>query len=467
MSKILILTASPQRDKLIDGLLKERLEKMGNEVKLHQVPVGARKAILDYRPDVLVAPPIRNYFAFDLLGYTKRCGAAIVIRHIEPSCDKEDLENMSDHYKTVLAIGRPDNTDLEMFWSDVEIDFLESTGNAPANINMVPIGAFVTDIYKNKKICDSLTDREGFNKKHNLDNGKETILISAPWGLVDSDSDNMGQSAVLWRDGNQEAVGKWLNMATELKNVAGNRYNLLATLHPLVPMEKYKQALAGIGIEVDVTTTATELLLNIDYLIHAGSTMAMEMHWLDKPAFQFGDVNSLDMPDGNWWQRRGTPISQVSPFFLDTKTLIEAIDKSDKSNANESAIKKLEEGRYGKMDGKATERAAKLINDLSGKFEITWPPPAVDQTTIFGARDLRAFATKYHCRICEETFHAINQKWFDGVANTYKDQIKGRLVVHNVFPCPWCGSPVSTDTAYAMKQQQLYGSIRSDKAGGK
>ena len=148
-------------------------------------------------------------------------------------------------------------------------------------------------------------------------------------------------------------------------------------------------------------------------LVHAGSTMAIEMHWLKKPSFQFGDVNSIDMPDGNWWQRAGTPISQVSPFFTDTKVMADAIkDANDGSNASDKAIQELEAGRYGKMDGNATKRAASLINELSGDCNIKWPTSCLATDTSHTIKDINNYYSTVMCSVCDEPFLMANQNIF-------------------------------------------------------
>ncbi len=345
MSKILILTSSPQRDKQIDELLKKELESLGNEVFVRSVPINAREEILELKPDILVTPPIRNFFAYNLTETAARFGIAVALRHIEPSCDESDIEIMPDHWRKQLLIQRPKDIKLELVWSSIEIDYVKTF--CDLTHKMVPVGAFVADIYKVSPEKDSK-----FCEKYELDCNRQTILISSPWGLSDSDSDRLGSSThILLND--TAARDKWVEMVKELQAEIGENYNILATLHPgILKPGCYKEAMDALNIPIDVESTAAYLLTNCDYLVHSGSTMAIEMHWLNKPAFQFGDVNSIEMPDKNWWHQKDSPISKVSPFFITGKEIAEAIKKSSHtSNANAEAIKKLEEGRYGSMDG--------------------------------------------------------------------------------------------------------------------
>lgn len=435
MSKILILTSSPQRDKLIDKLLEAELRNLGNTVFWGSFPTPGRKAILKLKPDILVMGPITNLYMYDTAFEASRWGVAVVIRHVEPGFDESDVQVMTPFWKkTELFAGRPSGLKLELVWGDVEAKHLKNRPDIKHDI--VPVGAFVADIYKkpSRKNIDLI-------KGHGLNPDKKTVLVSAPWGLFDMESDFRGQSSdVLAAD--QKGMSKWLQMVCELKEKLTD-FNILTTLHPgLLEEKEYQSVLGAHNIPVDTKSTAFDLLSSCDVLVHAGSTMAIEMHWLNKPAFQFGDVNSLDMPDANWWQRAGAPISQVSPFFTENLALIKAIATSSlASNADTEVITQLEKGRYGKMDGKATKRAASLINKLTGKCEIKWPLSLNTKDTAFGFRDTSKHFTMVRCLACEEAFFCPNDsyiellKWSFGIEQELKMPLK--------FECPWCGSLIS------------------------
>lgn len=444
MSKILILTSSPQRDRLVDKLLKKELESLGNEVIVRSIPDGARDAILEIKPDILVTPPVRNHFAYDLTEVAARFGIAVAIRHVEPSCDEDDINNMDDGWRKRILIRRPEDIKLELVWSPVEVDYVEMFCKPPHK--MMPVGAFVADVYKS----GDLQRDPDFYKKYGFDPNKPTVLASSPWGLCDSDSDKLGSSTAMML-GDIEARDKWLNMIRDMKEEIGDTHNILATLHPgLMRSDIYQKALDSISVPIDIKSTATYLLVNSNFLVHSGSTLAVEMHWLNKPSFQFGDINSLEMSDGNWWHQKNTPISQVSPFFENGKDIVGAIAAVDgKSNANAEAIKKLEEGRFGLMDGKATARAAVEINKLKGSFEIAWPKSTFKSRSPMAMMDKSEFFLRPICPICKEQFWLATKPYLDLVASSFK--LPKPLLMPPTFECPGCGSPLSNEQEFNLR----------------
>lgn len=436
MSKILILSGSPQRDKVLDFVLKTQLEKLGNEVIVRPLPICCREAVMEYKPNVLVMPPIKNLFAFELAEVSAHWGVSVVIRHVEPGADEEDIKGMDPLWRNALLFRRPPGIKLELMWGETEVQYLKSvTGE---EYPVIAVGAFVADAYKDNDSLDTFINKVEFCKKYGLDVNKKTILLSSPWGLFDMDSDLMGssQNSV---SRNKVAKDAWMAMAKKVKQDLGSKYNILATLHPgLLGVDAYEKELGEIGIPIDVRSLAMWLLSNCDILVHAGSTMAVEMHWLNKPSFQFGDVNSLDMPDKNWWQRKNSPISRISPFSVSAQELVDAISKcEDKSNCNVDTIKELESGRYGRMDGKATERAASLINKLDGKFEVKWPISNRAPQTFYANRDLRVFYDLLKCSSCGESFFKANQEFFKSVS-----RVAVGLKMPDQFSCPVCGGPL-------------------------
>jgi hypothetical protein len=293
----------------------------------------------------------------------------------------------------------------------------------------------MVDIYKSPEL-QNFPSREIFNQKHNLLSEKKTILLSSAWGFIDSSPDLSidGQKAC---KNDQEGRKKWLEMAKLVCAKLSKKWNILATLHPSLGIDAYKEGLKDTGIEIDTESAATELLKNVDVLIHAGSTMAVEMHFLNKPSFQFGDVNNLT--GANWWQRPGSAISQVSPHYTEPQKLINAIRRApDKSNANPKTLKVLEQGRYGKMDGRATERAAKAINDIEGKFTMCWPDNTrnYDQPTIVGESNTILRDTL--CGICKKPFYVVQPEWLSKFVRFVGG--KEGVAIPRDKLCPHCGA---------------------------
>ncbi len=434
MSKILILSGSPQRDKLIDELLKEELESLGNEVIIKPMPLNARESIIEIKPDILTMPPICNVYSYDTAYEAARWGIAVVVRHVEPGYDRQDMDKMGSEWKDQELFARPENLAMELTWGSVESEWIRKFSRG--SYLVISVGAFVSDLYT-EDYLSKVNKEQRIVDKHRLDMSKKTVLVSSPWGLLDMDSDLTGQSSeILMSD--QEAMSVWLKMIGELKDEL-SEYNILATLHPGLLKKKEYTVLGTMGIQVDTDSTALHLLSSCDILVHAGSTMAIEMHWLNKPAFQFGDVNSLDIADGNWWQKAGTPISKVSPFCLDAKSLAKSIRTCEpKSNADKNAILELEQGRYGKMDGNATRKASMLINELNGECKIKWPTSQKALDTQYVIKDINAYYSNMRCSVCDEPFLMANQN----ILKIHKDLPSPPAR----FFCPVCGAALQNRT---------------------
>ena len=448
MKKILVLSSSPQRDKLIDNLLAEKLKARGNEVYVRPLPIGASKAVLEIQPNVIVSAPIRQRYAYDFTETAGKFGIGVVIRHVEPGCDEEDLKNMSEFWRKILLLIRPASVKLELFWSETEIRYIREHGiKTPA----AAVGAFVADVYKDKKLPKKIPNKNHLFEKHHLSPERKLLLIASPWGLIDQAPDNSDKSTELCSQ-DVQARAKWCEMVTAINARLKDKWNVLTTLHPRLDIGSYRKSLPGIPI--DISSTATDLLFHSDVLVHSGSTMAIEMHWLNKPCFQFGDVNALELPDGNWWQRRDCPISQISPYYIDIGKMITALENSRaESNANKQAIRLLEEGRYGKMDGKATERAADLISEIDGEFRYFWPESTLDYDQLFVFKKATRMLQRVRCNICENFFFAISDRWFNEFNRVYK--IDPPLKYPKDNACPHCAHNIARIVPFEQKLRMI------------
>ena len=432
MSKILILSASPQRDSEIDKILSEKLTALGNEVFVRPCLREGRDAVLETKPDVVVMPPIRNAYSRDFVNQCKDWGIAVATRHTEPSIAWEDYKVIGKQEKAQILGQFTYHADVELVWSQDEAEIL---GTRNCGFPIEPVGAFVADIYKQDDFNSKFIGREAFCEKHKLDPKKKTILLSSAWGFIDSSPDLSieGQKQV---SNDEKGRGIWIDMAKRVHEKFKDKWNILVTLHPSIGIPEYKKELEPLGIEVDTESTAVELLKNCDMLVHAGSTMGIEMHLMNKPAYQFGDVNN--MTGANWWQRSDAAISRVSPHFDTIDKLLDALDEGlDTSNANLDTIKELEAGRYGNMDGKAMERSAEIINKLAGSFKYCWPHSPFDYTQPLIRKHVKDLVRPGRCGICKNEFVTISPDGINGI-------MKG-FGIDKVLPqkidtlCPHCG----------------------------
>ena len=431
--KILILSASPQRDSEIDKLLLEKLTALGNDVWVKPCLREGRDAVLEIKPDVVVMPPVRNVYSRDFVNQCKEFGCAVATRHTEPSIAWEDYKVIGNMEKASILGQYRYNVDVEIVWSEDEAQIL---GGRNCKFPIIPAGAFVADIYKQEDFENKFLSRGAFDEKHNLDKTKKTILLSSAWGFIDSSPDLQidGQREV---SADEKGHGIWIEMAKQVHAKFKDTHNILITLHPSIKTEAYKAELEPLGLGIDTESTAVELLKNCDVLVHAGSTMGVEMHILNKPAYQFGDVNNLT--GANWWQRSDAAISRVSPHCDSVERLIESLQSfPSSSNANPEVIKELEDGRYGSMDGKASERTAEVINKLEGEFKYCWPNSPHNYTQPLIKRSANEIVTAVHCGICKNPFAAISLDAVNEIITDYG--IKGKIPRKQDTLCPWCGA---------------------------
>jgi len=436
MKKVLILTASPERDKIIDELISEELTKRGFKVKVAACLRQGRAAVLAFKPDIVVIAPVRNVYSQDFLDVLDDWGVGVITRHTEASCDWDDWKKVDEAWKQELLGRYPYKADVEIVWGDDEAQILNRR-NAP--FKAVAVGALALDIYFKKNLKKRFGTREKFNKERGLDNNKKTLLIGSPWGFADSAPDlQIPEIPAFNKDVEWRKIQ--LNMIKKAQDVLGKEWNVLMRPHPGVLMKPYEDFAKKHKIPLDKTTEAPKVMYHCDALVHAGSTMAMEMHCLNKPSFQFGDVNQKHPK--NWWLLPDSPMSQISPIYQDVDKLLADIKKcKPKTNANKKALKRLELGRYGKMDGKATKRAADIIEKVKGEFKMRWPKAirCYDQPTV--RQKLESIIMPANCGICGREFSVVTMTWLTQLAQkvTLTEEQKRKMQVQNSL-CPHCGA---------------------------
>lgn len=435
--KILILTASPRRDILVDELLADELRKMGNDVWVAPCLRQGRSKVLELEPDVVILPPIRNMYSRDFAEELKRWGVGVITRHTEPSCDWADFKKMNVRQRAEIWGNMPYMADMEIVWGEDEVQILQKRG---CRFPVHAVGSFSADKYLNPDFKKKFYHRQRFNQKYRFKK-KKTILIQSPWGFADHSPDlRIDEIEELRED--IKGRDNHLDMIEALNNALGDKYNILVTIHPGVVTEPYTKRLGKLKIPLDIESISFEMMINSDILIHAGSTMAVGAHLLDMPAFQFGDANVKDSK--NWWSDHNKIMSKISPKFDKSEDLIIAISNWNigdcKSNANLKVIEELKKGRYGVMDGKAYKRAATLINTVQGSFKMCWPRSIHDYTQLTILRNATDIIYNVNCGVCKEMFVMVRQEWINkllvNIGNEHADKLKPKFGTC----CPKCGS---------------------------
>jgi hypothetical protein len=430
--KILILTASPVRDKHIDNLIATKLRALGHEVEVSPCQRGGRERVLDFKPNIVLVPPIRNPNSRDFANDLKRFGCAVVVRHTEPSCSWQDWKKMSDQQKMEILGAFTYAADIELVWSNDEADILN---RRKCSHKSVGVGAIGLDIYFDETLKKTFPTKGEFCKKYHFDAEKPTLLITSPWGFADSAPDlNIDDMSAANLE--QEGFKAHVAMTREVVAALKDKWNILLSIHHGVDPRPYMELAQELKVPLDNTSPMLDMLPSCSAIIHAGSTAALSAHLLNVPAFQFGDVNAKGV--GNWWGIGESAISRVSPRFEKAAHLIAAIQPGG-SNAKLETIKELEEGRYGTIDGKATERAVKYITQLGGKFRYCWPRGSQDYRQLTVQRDLVDFVQRATCGVCHESFWTFKEEYVQMMAKTMNVDVE-RLRPKFGVACPFCAA---------------------------
>lgn len=436
--KILILTASPRRDILVDELLSDELRKLGNDVWVAPCLREGRVKVLEIEPDVVLLPPIRNMYSRDFTETLKRWGVGVVTRHTEPSCDWADFKKMDRKQKAEIWGNMPYIADLEIVWGEDEVQILQKRG---CRFPVHAVGSFSADKYLYEDFKKRYSNRNKFNQKYKFKKSKKTILIQSPWGFADHSPDLRIDEIDEFKE---DIAGRdrHLDMIEQLHKELGDKYNILVTTHPGVITEPYKERLDKLKIPLDVESVCLDLMINSDILIHAGSTMAVGAHLLDMPAFQFGDANVKESK--NWWSDHNKIMSEISHQFASVDELIMAINQCPmypkQTNADLKTIEALKKGRYGRMDGKAYERAAVLINKIQGHFKMCWPKTHRDYNQLTIIKYSHQVLNSVMCGICKEGFQVISKDWIEKLLVTIGQEHTDKLKPKFGMCCPHCGS---------------------------
>ena len=360
--RISILTLTDQRDKYIDKILCEHLRKLGHEVEVRSYIYGGRETVTYEKPDVVIHPFPGGQYKMDFIKLCKEWGVEVIVRRGEAGMGRKEFETLDDNRK-MLILGYWDYSpyvDLELTWGQEFTDIIAEQGHGG---KLRACGAFAFDPY-------FLPDCR------RSENREKTILFATGFSTCDcrseycecglpEESDYHEQIYAIHRKGRDE----WISAIKELVKWFGNNWQFELKVRPGEMEEEYIRELPDVVKIHPQMCSSSEVLKNIDILVHSGSTMAIEAHLLNIPSFNFCNVN----PD--------PLLSKVSPG-LETYNELEwelARANIQQSNINEGVLSELEEHLYGKIDGKACERAAKFIHEHISSKEIrtnipnTWP----------------------------------------------------------------------------------------------
>lgn len=362
--KIAIYTLTNQRDKYIDGMLAEYLRQYGHEVVIRNYIYGARESICYEKPDAIIHPMVGGEYKIDTVKKCREWGIQVIVRRGEAGMGREQFAALDDNRKKII-LGNWDYSpyvDLELTWGQEFTDIIAEQGHMPAG-KLKACGAFAFDPYF-RPDC-----------RRDANHGK-TILFATGFSTADSmpgycetglpeDSDYHEELHKI----HSAARETWLDAIEVLAKWFSDNWCFELKVRPGETVKVYTDKVPSCVKVHPEGSPSSEVLKNVDILVHSGSTLAIEAHLLGIPSFNFCNVN----PD--------PLLSKISPMLSNYRELEWNLARVpiNHSNINEGVLNELQEHLYGKIDGRACERAAKFIHEHIKDKEIVtnipnaWP----------------------------------------------------------------------------------------------
>jgi len=348
--KIRILTLTHQRDLFIDNMLAEELRSLGHDVQIRSYIYAGRETVTYEKPDAIIHPMVGGIYKMDFVRLCKEWGVEVIVRRGEAGIGRQQFEQL-DADRKAIHMGQWDYSpyvDIELVWGPEFARLLAEQGHMPANKLRV-CGAFAFDPYfKPVPIRPKMPPR------------KMTILFATGFSTADCRSEYCETGLPEDSDYHQEIAGihraardNWIEAINELVKWFGDDWAFELKVRPGEVTQEYTERLSPEVKIHPVESSSSEILMNIDVLVHSGSTMAIEAHLLDIPSFNFCNVN----PD--------PLLASVSPNLASYRELEFHLSRAAliSSNINYGVYGELQNHLYGEIDGKACYRAAMFIDD--------------------------------------------------------------------------------------------------------
>jgi len=356
LRKVLLLSHLPYRDEIVDNLIARELDAHGICVWKYPILSNPRKAICMIQPDMVILPEIRIEFSRDLAKQCQEWGIRVIQRRGEMGVSSETP--MTDELERCL-FGNVDwekYVDLDIVWGQGFADMLVKHGVSKDKIFVA--GGLGFDQY----FLPQLQQPRGKKPRILFAGGFGYAELNPLYAIPESKIGEKINIDVVKKD--RENRIAFLQMIEQVIDYFGDKFEYGVRGHPGEKFNFYSKVL-GNKIKC-VEGTVTPLALGwCDILIHPGSTMAYEMHLLNKPSFNFRNTN-LDVIVGN-----------IAPLFKTAKALIKHLEKVElgKSNARKKVIKDLKR-YYGDVDGLAYKRATEAMLKLEKRktsIPQDWP----------------------------------------------------------------------------------------------
>ncbi len=413
--KILMFYLTGQRDEIVDNLIAEHLRKFGHEVHVHPYMDAGRQSVPYMKPDVVIHPFPGGQYKIDFLKKCKEWGCKIIIRRGEAGASRTVFDSLTPSEQTIM-LGNWDYgpyVDLELVWGKEFGEIVAEKGHVPAE-KIKACGAFPFDIYFGPD-----------NKRTR--NRKKMVLFATGFSAADSLVDycecGLPRDAEYHRkqtEKHTEARAIWIEKIKEWYVMFKDSWDFSLKVRPGERTTEYEERLGDIVKVYPQTYSAYHALKQTDMLIHTGSTMAMEAHFLNMPSFNFRNMNADRI------------LANLSPRSVNGRGIEEAFRTVDveSTNVNWSIFYELKNHLYGALDGTACQRAAHFVSEfihqigeIKTNIPDTWPlEPLYLTDDVIIEEDSDSLLPKWLCPACKG-------RWWT----------EDKIVMAD---CPWCGMAV-------------------------
>ncbi len=369
--RILLFVVKKQRDLFIDLILRYWLEKLGYEVIMRSLDDMPENSILELLPDAIIWGAKTTLYQMHLARFAADRNIVSIVRR-EESLSYNEWNIYNSTIKSWF-IGLSDYSpfaDLELTFSEEFAEIISTHGHMPRE-KCKAVGAMCMDPYFITNLDRISPSKEDFCKMLGISPNKKIMLFASRWSLADRDPSGAIPEAIsspIQRTDSLPDVNRavnlekehrklWLEGIRQLYNNKGDDWDFIIKVHPGEKCEAYEKFFQEnkMCVPVFVEGYMAEILNNIDLLIHAGSTTAIEAHLRNIPSISFCPTETKFSPIGK--------LSPVAMNFRELNILISNV-RLGHSNANIEVALKAINSFYGRLDGNACQRSAHLIDQL-------------------------------------------------------------------------------------------------------
>lgn len=424
--RILLCVGRKQRDLFIVLLLRLWLERMGYETYVRPSLNRLKESLVELLPHAVVWGERTTPFKFELAQFARARNVVSIVRREEAGHTYSSWE-YADEGRRSWWIGKNDYSDLvdlEVMSGPESADVTSTFGYMPQEATL-SVGAMLFDIYKMGSLGPHLPPKEAYLKQYGLDPEKPVMIFCARWAHADRDpataipesarkkgrAEQLDPMVEAYVGMCKKGRATWLDALHRLYQEMGDRWNFIMRPHPGERVEAYESFFKKRQMKVPVIMDEymPVLLSCVDLIIHAGSTTALEGHFLSIPALSFADPTPEYLP-----------ISRLSPSCQQCEELRELINGVElgRSNADEAVVGEITRAHYGDIDGLACKRAAQAIHEevlKSRRVPFRLPSDTVvpyeegkDQDWIFG--NVRLWEVERYSSIVSQLVQQYEQK---------------------------------------------------------